>query len=1010
MADNFAIDAEILYGFVADKEEGLRLLREHGGAEAVARDLHSSTRDGRRDSEEAETKRRKVFGENKLPPPEEVTFLDMLKEALGDQMMLLLIASAVVSLILGLTVADPHTGKVDYEHGWIEGTAILVSVLIVSFVSATNNYQKELKFRELSAAAPPDKFNIVRKGIKTEVLSDTLLVGDLLFIQGGDIVPCDGIVVKSTGLKMDESASTGENDDIEKSASGDCVLRSGTNVLEGEAYALVIAVGQKAMAGRIAMSVREEKAETPLQEKLTHLAENIGKMGTYAAVAMFIALTIKELYAVYVLESRPLVLKKFLDMITNSVTIVVVAVPEGLPLSVTIALAYSMKQMMKENNLVRHLAACETMGGATSICTDKTGTLTMNEMTVTNGTLCTGIQFELTGDKGKDKDVVETQIMARTSKECQKLIGEGISANSTAVKITVQATATTPAHLKWHGNKTEQAMLAWVERLGVDPTALRKTIAPDDLKRYPFTSAKKSMTTVVRHAPGHLFYHVKGASEIVLEHCRFVHNGNSVEPITPEMRSAYKDSIVHMAKNRLRTLAIAYTEVRGKSEFDEKEREWPPLTLLGVLGVEDPIRPEVEGAVSQCKKAGVAVRMVTGDNKTTAMSIAKKAGIYGTVYWGDMKGEAGIAMEGRLFRELAKSEQKLNVILPRLQVLARASPLDKQILVSSLMKRSEVVAVTGDGTNDAPALKNANVGFAMNSGTDVAKKASDVVILDDNFCSIVTAMKWGRNVNDNICKFIQFQTTVNVAAVFISFVGAITSGSGESPLKPVQLLWLNLIMDTMAALALATEPPTDALLERAPKARETPLVSRRMWINILGQAMYQIIVQLWLLNGGHEWFGVEAHTTKHLTIIFNVFVLMQVTNEFNARILGMELNVFRGLADAHMFMAIIVITSVVQVLGVTYFGSFMKTVPLNVEEWKKCALLSLAPLPIGVLLRSIHVTEEVVPLYREFIDKDEEEREKERLASRPRITLEEAARRVIAQLKIVGAFSSNLKK
>lgn len=1003
----FTVDNEILHEFVGnDKGERLRAFNSLGGSpHSLARHLKSDLENGPCDDAATSAARIKYFGKNELPPPEEVTFFGLLLGALSDPMMILLSVSALISLVLGLTVADPHTGLVDWAHGWIEGTAILISVCLVTMVSSVNDYQKEQKFKELSAAAEPSKYYVIRNKNKREELEKDLLVGDILHLTSGQIVPADGVFVRGQGFRLDESAITGENDEIEKGDSEiDPFFRSGTYVLEGEGDILITAVGELALAGRIAMELRKEKKNTPLQDQLGELADLIGYLGMGAAGLMFVVLSIKELLKVYYWHTAEhLVLKKFLDMITTSVTIVVVAVPEGLPLSVTIALAYSMKQMMKENNLVRHLAACETMGGATSICTDKTGTLTQNEMTVMRGYVG-GRKFEFTSEKAHDAEEVKN--INGCGKQLAELLNESISVNSTTQKKTVQVGN---QHVsRYVGNKTEQAMLYFVEKLGGSPARYRGQIEPENQRLFPFTSKKKSMTTCVRVSTGRgvvMRYFVKGASEIVLEKCSTYHSGVAVERMSEARREDISQSIGEFARNRLRTLCIAYADVEGKSSFDDKEAEWPShLTFLGIIGIEDPIRPEVEDAVRRCKNAGVAVRMVTGDNKATAISIAKKAGIYGDVYWGKAKGEAGLALEGKVFREMAKSASTLNKILPRLQVLARASPLDKQILVGALMDRGEVVAVTGDGTNDAPALKNANVGFAMNTGTDVAKKASDVVILDDNFRSIVTAMKWGRNVNDNICKFIQFQTTVNVAAVFIAFVGAILSGSGESPLKPVQLLWLNLIMDTMAALALATELPTEQLLDRPPRSRDTPLISRRMWLNILGQATYQIAVQLWLLNGGHKHFGVTKDSALHLTIIFNIFVLMQVANEFNARMLHGGVNFLSGITRAPLFIMIIFITLIVQVVGVTYFGPFMKTVPLSPRLWRLCLKFSVMPIPIGILLRLIPVTEVETEIGHDVNDDNDPALTSQRTR---KLTFQEAATAVIAQLKVAGALSAN---
>ncbi|EPY32582.1 Ca2+-transporting ATPase [Angomonas deanei] len=712
------------------------------------------------------------------------------------------------------------------------------------------------------------------------------------------------------------------------------------------------------LRGVLPCRCERQRRKPPLQEKLTVLAENIGLFGMVAASLMFVLLSLMDLYYTFVQRKHPFYYKKYLDNLTTAVTIVVVAVPEGLPLSVTIALAYSMKQMFKENNLVRHLAACETMGGATTICTDKTGTITQNKMTVTDGVTSFGQHFfvpvfDANGDvsttsAGQPDAAHFADIFDKTNAQhahLRSLLLEGIVINSKSSRKVIELQKRHQRAVVLTGSKTEQALIMFVERTGIDPMELRletlekvsnaidpvptspytslQTTWPGASPRaadspssfskqihtYPFTSARKRMTTgIALSGENKVRYHVKGASELILSECEYVidENGERV-PLRHDARQALENTIFTFAKRRLRTLAIAFSEVplpKSSSDiFVESDEKLPGLTLLAIIAIQDPVRPEVPKAIAQCRSAGVLVRMITGDNKATAISIAREVGIYGPVWQGPAAGEQGLAVEGPQFRELAKSERTLNAILPRLQVISRASPLDKQILVAALMKRGEVVAVTGDGTNDAPALKNANVGFSMNSGTEVAKNASDVVILDDKFSTIVTATKWGRNVRDNISKFLQFQMTVNVAAVVVSFIGALFDASGESPLKPVQLLWINLIMDTLAALALATEYPTEKLLDRPPQPKSAPLISMRMWTNILGQSLYQIILQLLLLHSQKalDYFGVEKDSPEHLTVVFNVFVLLQLCNEFNARILDQSSGLLDGLQNAPLF-------------------------------------------------------------------------------------------------------------
>lgn len=1042
---SFGLDADTLHGFVADELEGHRLLKSLGGVCGVATQLRSDITCGlSAESEDEAQARRAVFGVNELPPAEEVSFMDLVWESLGDKMLQLLMVSAVVSLVLGLTVADAETGVVDYAHGWMEGAAVLLSVAIVTLVSSLNNYQKEQKFKELMRVSPVSRLTVIRGGAVCEIAETELLVGDLLKIAGGDVLTVDGVIVHSNALKVDESSATGENDEVLKDATNHPFVLSGSSIVEGEGTVLVTGVGVNSFAGRIAMQIRKGNEETPLQEKLAELADQIGNCGMFAAALMFILLSLREFYASLVIGAHPLHYRRFLDSLTTAVTIVVVAVPEGLPLSVTIALAYSMKQMFKENSLVRHLAACETMGGASTICTDKTGTITQNEMVVTDGITSECLSFRLSGRH--DADEAEL-LKVFASSPLRSFMAESIAVNSTATWKLVEDPTTHQSSVRLTGNKTEQAMLTFINRLNEDAMTARavafdKTepinvgsdaniLGPSSLvsfygsgvRSYPFSSSRKRMTTALAlRQSGVVRYHVKGASEIILAQCTHGLRRDGLRvPLSSENTVVLREAIMEMSRRRLRTIAVAYVEEplreragEGKEDggdekagyiFHETDENLPPLTLIAVLGIRDPVRHGVKEAVLQCKRAGIVVRLITGDNKATAVGVAREVGIYGRVCSGPATGEQGLVLEGVQFREFAKSARKMNQILPRLQVISRASPLDKQILVLELMKRGEVVAVTGDGTNDAPALKNAHVGFSMNAGTEVAKNASDIVILDNNFNTVVTSIKWGRNVYDNISKFLQFQMTVNVSAVVFSFIGAILSGKGESPLKPVQLLWLNLIMDTLAALALATESPQDTVLDRQPRGREAPLISRRMWCNIIGQSVYQVLLQLWVLNYGHSFFHVAPGSEEHLTVVFNVFVLMQLCNEFNARILDDKLNIFSGLGRAPLFLLVVGLTFIIQIIGVQFGGPLMRAVSLSGPQWKRCFLVSFVPIPLGALLRLLRVRERPLPPPPLVVDPAEEER-LARAPRPPRATLKEAARRVVTQRRVVTALTA----
>ncbi|KPI86410.1 putative P-type ATPase [Leptomonas seymouri] len=1079
----FTIQPEALHELVSDGIDGApRRLDDLGGLKGLAEHLKTDLARGIDVSDPAAlAERREAFSVNELPEAEETSFLGMVLESLEDRMMQILIVSAVVSLVLGLTVPDPATGVVDYRHGWIEGAAILLSVTLVTLVSSVNNYQKEQKFKELSKATPPVKVQVIRLGKTVDITDKELLSGDLLTVSGGDVLTVDGIVLRSTSLKVDESAATGENDDVAKSAHGDYILRSGTNVTEGEGTVLVTGVGVYSFAGHIAMQVRQAKEETPLQAKLTELADLIGYFGMVAAALMLVLLSGRELVDTVIYRRHPFSYKKYLDNLTTAVTIVVVAVPEGLPLSVTIALAYSMKQMLKENNLVRHLAACETMGGATTICTDKTGTITQNDMCVTDGVTSYGSAYAVPRNVAEQRSRPLSPSPSETGAstpspqqqtidilngpqvaEVRRLLMECIAMNTKSTRIRIESPQARHATVQLTGSKTEQALLNFVDSLGENSMQLRAarlstlqgaatqclsspfTLMPwpagqcsnvaaaaatftEDLHIYPFTSTRKRMTTaLVLRAENLVRYYVKGASELILAECSHTFNaaGERVT-LSHEVRVRLEEAIMAMARRQLRTIAIAYADhpipppfTRAGEEnenftaspFAKDDAHLDGLTLVGIMGIRDPVRAEVPEAIAQCRRAGVVVRMITGDNKATAVSIAKEVGIYGEVWAGPARGAQGLALEGPQFRELAKSARKLNAILPRLQVISRASPLDKRILVAALMERGEVVAVTGDGTNDAPALKGANVGFSMNSGTEVAKLASDVVILDDNFSTIVTAMKWGRNVNDNISKFLQFQITVNVAAVVVSFLGALLDGNGESPLKPVQLLWLNLIMDTLAALALATETPSDEVLLRPPKAKASPLITQRMWLNIGGQSIYQILLQLWLIHRGADYFGLVPDSEEHLTVVFNTFVLLQLCNEFNARILGSELFVWHNIRHAPMFLVVVGTTFVIQIVAVQYGGALMRCVPLSAELWKKCFLFAMVPLPLGILLRSLRIRERAVPPPPVIVDDAEEAALRLAEKQRVRPTLREMVTNVRTQLRVVAAFQSNMRE
>jgi Ca2+ transporting ATPase len=657
----------------------------------------------------------------------------------------------------------------------------------------------------------------------------------------------------------------------------------------------------------------------------------------------------------------------FVKFVIIGVTVLVVAVPEGLPLAVTLALAYSVKKMMLDNNLVRHLDACETMGNATAICSDKTGTLTTNRMTV--------VQSYIGGVHYKSTPKFETLPSSVAS-----LLIDAISFNS-AYTTRVMPPDNPGDNPKQVGNKTECALLGFVLDLGKDYQTKRDAMPEDKLhKVYTFNSVRKSMSTVIPLSNDEGFrVFTKGASEMVMKKCMFIFgkDGTLLRFPKEEQEKLVKNVIEPMASDGLRTICLAYKDyvkrkpaapneiqMEAEPDWDDEDSIITRLTCLCIVGIQDPVRPEVPEAIRRCQRAGITVRMVTGDNVNTARSIALQCGII-------KPGEDFLVLEGKEFNKRIRSstgevkQELFDKVWPRLRVLARSSPSDKYILVkhiieSKLNPNREVVAVTGDGTNDGPALKKADVGFAMGiAGTDVAKEASDIILTDDNFSSIVKAVMWGRNVYDSIAKFLQFQLTVNVVAVIVAFVGA--CAIEDSPLKAVQMLWVNLIMDTLASLALATEMPTSSLLLRKPYGRTKPLISRTMMKNIIGHAIYQLVVIFFLLFGGDRFFDIDSgqdaplnsYPTQHFTIIFNTFVMMTLFNEVNSRKIHGERNIFEGLFSNPIFYGILIVTAIAQIVIVQFGGRPFNTAALTVEQWMWCVLFGFGVLLWGQLITTI---------------------------------------------------------
>jgi len=951
----WTVTADELSEFVKNRDTVEDELKQKwGGVEGLTEKLKSDIKNGLdlKDKQEREAH----FGVNVLPEKPPRSFWSFWFEALQDHTLIILGVASVVSIILGLAVPPPDETR---RTSWIEGTAILIAVLVVSGVTSGNDFMKDKKFRQLSAISEDRKIKVIRNGQQTIVSTKEILVGDVVSLETGDFIPADMIYIHGQSITVDESPMTGEPDAVHKTHE-DPFFLSGCMVQEGVAHCVVAAVGIKSQWGQIKANLEKEETKTPLQENLEELAENIGKVGLVFAIITFVGLVLRWGILWYGIEHQLWEWSHLTNLVSYfiiAITIVVVAVPEGLPLAVTLSLAYSMIKMMKDQNLVRHLAACETMGGATQICSDKTGTLTQNRMTVT--------KMWISGERMEEAPGKREQLPQGFSDHVFNLFTEGVCINSSAY--IEKKDSEKPEFI---GAKTECALLVLSNKLGVPYEKVRKDT--EVVKIFPFSSKKKKMSTIVKDERGDLNLYCKGASEVVLDLCTKVFAKDGTEqPLPDQQKEELMAIIQEWAGQGLRTLSLTYTRLPndvklpdgGDSPFDKE------LTLIAIVGIEDPVRPEVPSAVATCKKAGITVRMLTGDNILTAKNIGKKCGIYS---------DDGIAIEGPKFRKLTRPE--LDEMIPNLQIIARCSPEDKLILVRRLRDLGEVVAVTGDGTNDSPALREADVGFSMGiTGTEVAKDASDIILLDDNFSSIVKAVLWGRNVYDSIRKFVQFQLTVNIVAVIVACIGALSDG--ESPLKAVQLLWVNLIMDTLAALALATEAPTSELLERPPYGRFSPLITYKMWRIILGQAFYQLFFCFLILYYGHHWSMLEtcpvganglpecSETIKQ-TIIFNAFVWAQIFNEFNARRLGDEKNMFSNLFGNYIFVGVLIFTACAQVLIVEVGGNAFQTTRLNGKQWAFCFVVGAIAIPLGFLIRCIPTPPEPILTPEQLAEKN----------------------------------------
>ena len=960
--------------------------------------------------------REKEWGNNHLPPEKENSILEHILNCFEDPMLRILLIASIIALLIGVS-------KDGIKTGWIEGTAIFFAVFLVVSISSYMNYQETEQFLKLSRETKLKKVLVIRDGFEKEISIEDILVGDILKLRIGDIINVDGFVFGDAKAGMDESPVTGESEvmwkinDFElKGPRYSCpFVFSGSQVVDGYGNMVVAAVGDKTFEGQNKQLTNasgagddDEANLTPLKKQLNELSNLIGDLGYIFAILIGLTLLVKE-SILNLMAGISLFSSHELDILVNAfiigVTVIVVAIPEGLPMAVTIAFAFSVDKMKKEHNLVKHLDKSEAMGNVNNVCTDKTGTLTKGEMRVA-AFFIEDEDFRLNKTKVRDEKLRE-------------LILNCIYKNITCVETTNEK-----GQKVLNGDMTEKALFTYLKEDNYRLTGDRKG-------KYvlPFKSDYKYMMNIFQTDNGYILY-AKGAPERVSPFFeKYRVKGGSEENFED-----HKDDLINkqaeFAEDSMRTLIFGYKNLT-EEEITKAREENPEddlaffnalakgLCYAFMVGIRDDNREDVPEAIKKCHHAGIIVRMVTGDNINTAVAISKDVGIIEPSQSTDCKniaayyrkyvaekpedaqrgvtqGECPIALEGEIFRVICggiskekgkdgdldiklNNKEAFKHTVARLRVIARASPEDKFILVFGLKELGNIVAVTGDGTNDAPALKQAHVGFAMGiRGTDIAKDAADVVLLDDSFSSIVTACKYGRNIYDCIRKFVQFQLTTNVVAVFMTFLGGIILK--DSPLNAIQMLWVNLIMDSFASLALATEDPTDALLDRKPYSRDASILTPMMLLNIFSQSIFQVIVLTVIIFYGDYIFGVPSdrdleHFTwnnvngYHFTIFFNIFVYMQVFNSINARKLQKtEYNVFSGIMGNWLYLLIQTIILVGQVILVTFGGRAVRTHALSVTQHCHCLLIASMTLVWGLFVKLLPID------VSEKVDEDDEKK------------------------------------
>lgn len=841
---------------------------------------------------------REKHGNNTLTPPKRTSLWKLYIEKYKDPIIQILLVAAVISLVLSII-----------ENNFIETIGIFIAIFLATTIGFVFERDAAKKFGILTALGEEQPVKAKRNGKVVEVARKDIVVGDIILLETGDEIPADGQLIKATNLQIDESSLTGEpitekypsDNSIkiteENTYSADFVLR-GTMVMSGNGIFKATAVGDKTEIGKVARSSAETTAiKTPLAIQLDKLAKIISKFGFSLSIAASVIFLLHDIFISPIWHTTEYIkmAEVVLQYFMMAVTLIVMAVPEGLPMAITLSLALNMRRMLKSNNLVRKLHACETMGAVTVICTDKTGTLTENKMRVTD-------------------------IMKVSGSE--ELLEEAFAINTTAYIDPYNED-------KGIGNPTEVALLLWLKQKDKDYSKLRhngKIIA-----QLPFSTERKYMATIACYRKKYYLF-IKGAPEIVCDSCE----------LTQEKRHETENRLQEWQDKAMRTLAFAYKEFPRSIDAKEAKilfNKLHGMSLQAIIGIADPVRRDVPKAVSECQEAGIEVKIVTGDTAATAKEIAKEIGIWNK----DSKGTEII--KGTEFNAL--SDDEAYRVVEGLKVMCRARPADKQRLVSLLQKHKHIVAVTGDGTNDAPALNHAHVGLSLGSSTSVAKEASDMTLLDDSFESIVNAVMWGRSLYKNIQRFLFFQLTVNVAALLLVLGGSIIGT--KMPLTVTQILWVNLIMDTFAAMALASLPPTKDVMLDKPRKESDFIISKQILRSILGIGFGMfILLFIFLIYCLNDNGDVQAH---ELSIFFTTFVMLQFWNLLNAKAMGSQHSAFHDIKKDRVLLGVMFTIFIGQWIIVTFGGKMFRTTPLSFAEWTYITVGTSAIVWLGEIYR-----------------------------------------------------------